>query len=342
MSASVHEPRLTLVIRYVSWVGIVAHAAFGPLFFALGLTELALFNVFSVAFWIAAKVVNDGGSCTTAMWLIYVEVVGHALLAVTTLGWTSGFQLYLVPLVPFVMFNDRLAGPVAVAASLVVVAVFGGLSAFAPPSSESIAAHVVLRYVNMVVPFLALGVVSYYFRLASTDAERRLERMASTDPLTGLLNRRSMTARLKEEEARHLRTGAPFSLILADVDHFKRINDAYGHALGDRVLVGVAALLHQSLRTQDAASRWGGEEFLLLLPDTDLSGAEELAARLRRDVQQNLVTLRGIPEGVTLTFGVAAYAPVESVDACLKAADDALYRGKAEGRDRVVSARPPR
>lgn len=340
MSSSVHEARITLVIRYVSWVGIVAHAVFVPLFFALELRQLALFNVLSVVLWIAAKMLNDRGRCVPAAWLIYTEVVAHALLAVTTLGWTSCFQFYLIPLVPFVMFNDRLRGPVAVSASFVVLCAFAGLSAFAPETS-AIATQVPLRYVNMVVPFLALGLVSYYFRLASTDAERRLERMASTDPLTGLLNRRSMSARLKEEEARHLRNGAPFSLILADVDHFKLINDAHGHAAGDRVLVGVALLLHRALRTQDAASRWGGEEFLLLLPDTDLSGAEELASRLRRDVQQNLTELRGVPEGVTLTFGVAAYAPVESVDACLKAADDALYRGKAEGRDRVVSARPP-
>jgi diguanylate cyclase (GGDEF)-like protein len=193
----------------------------------------------------------------------------------------------------------------------------------------------------MVIPFLALALVSYYFRLASTDAERRLERVAATDPLTGLLNRRSMSARLLEEEARHLRTGAPFALILADVDHFKRINDAHGHAVGDRVLSSVAGVLYGSLRTQDAAARWGGEEFLLLLPDTTLDGAEEVASRLRRDVQDRLPELRGVPADVTLTFGVAAYAPVESVDACLKAADDALYRGKAEGRDRVVSARPP-
>jgi len=340
MLPSVHEPRITLVIRYVSWVGIVAHAVFVPVFFALELRGLALFNVLSVALWIAAKVVNDRGRCSSAMWLIFVEVVTHALLAVSSLGWSSGFQYYLIPLVPFVMFNDRLRGPVAVAASLVVLCAFAGLSAFAPETS-AIARELPIRYMNMVVPFLALGLVSYYFRLASTDAERRLERMASTDPLTGLLNRRSMSARLKEEEARHLRNGAPFSLILADVDHFKRINDAHGHAAGDRVLSGVAGLLHQALRTQDAASRWGGEEFLLLLPDTDLAGAEELASRLRRDVQQSLAALRGMPEGVTLTFGVAAYARLESVDACLKAADDALYRGKAEGRDRVVSARPP-
>jgi diguanylate cyclase (GGDEF)-like protein len=340
MSASVHEPRLTLVIRYVSWVGIVAHAVFVPLFLALDLARLALFNVLSVALWITAKIVNERGRCTLAMWLIYVEVVGHALLAVTTLGWASGFQYYLIPLIPFVMFNDRLRAPIALAASLAVLCAFVALSALAPAEATMVL-HFQVRYVNMVVPFLALAVVSYYFRLASTDAEQRLERVASTDPLTGLLNRRSMSARMQEEAARFLRTGAPFSLILADVDHFKRINDAHGHAVGDRVLSGVAALLHQSLRTQDAASRWGGEEFLLLLPDTNLSGAEEVAARLRRDVQRNLAELRGMPEGVTLTFGVAAYAPVESVDACLKAADDALYRGKAEGRDRVVSARPP-
>jgi diguanylate cyclase (GGDEF)-like protein len=339
MQSTVHEPRVTLVIRYVSWVGIGAHAAFVPLFLALELPHLALFNVLSVVLWVTAKIVNQRGRCTPAMWLIFAEVMGHAVLAVMTLGWASGFQNYLIPLIPFVMFNDRLRAPVAVIASFIALLTFASLSAFAPASS-ALAQESPIRYVNMVIPFLALALVSYYFRLASTDAERRLERVAATDPLTGLLNRRSMSARLMEEEARHLRTGAPFALILADVDHFKRINDAHGHAVGDRVLTSVAGVLHGSLRTQDAAARWGGEEFLLLLPDTDLEGAEEVASRLRRDVQERLPELRGMPVDLTLTFGVAAYTPAPSVDACLKAADDALYRGKAEGRDRVVSARP--
>jgi diguanylate cyclase (GGDEF)-like protein len=160
--------------------------------------------------------------------------------------------------------------------------------------------------------------------------------MAITDPLTGLLNRRRMDERLKEEQARFTRTGKAFGVILADVDHFKSINDSYGHATGDQVLRAVATLLGQALRGQDEAARWGGEEFLLLLPDTTLAGARDVAARLREAAEARLTELTGLGRPITMTFGVAAFAGTSSLDACLQAADAAMYAGKAAGRNRVV------
>jgi diguanylate cyclase (GGDEF)-like protein len=130
----------------------------------------------------------------------------------------------------------------------------------------------------------------------------------------------------------------PFSVIIADVDHFKQINDTHGHAAGDRVLHSIAVLLNEGLRGRDAAARWGGDEFLLLLPETQLNGARDVADRLRSSAESRLLGLSGLKNDVTLTFGVAAFAPGTSVEACLKAADDALYQGKRAGRNQVVPA----
>ena len=102
-------PRIAAVIRNVAWVGIAAHAGCVPMFALLGHPRLAAFNVLSVAMWIAAALANRRGRSTLGMWLLTLEVVAHAVLAVLTLGWSSGFQYYLIPLIPFVMFNDRLA-----------------------------------------------------------------------------------------------------------------------------------------------------------------------------------------------------------------------------------------
>ena len=167
-----------------------------------------------------------------------------------------------------------------------------------------------------------------------------MESMAHTDPLTGLLNRRSMEQRLREAAQLFQRTGRSFCVVMADVDHFKRINDVHGHEAGDRVLRSVAALLSDRLRVHDAVARWGGEEFLLLLPETDLDIARDVADRLRATAEARLREAAGFDQNVTLTFGVAVFDRPMRVDACLKTADEALYAGKASGRNRVVSTLP--
>ncbi len=336
-------PRIAAVVRHVAWVGIVAHASFVPMFALGGHLRLAAFNVLSVALWLAAAIVNRRGRSTLAMGLITMEVVAHALLAVAALGWASGFQYYLVPLIPFVMFNDRLASrTVAIISAGIFVALIA-LRALAPEGTVTGAVlpgylTSIWRYANLAIPLLALALVTFYFRRASTTAERRMESMAHTDPLTGLLNRRSMEQRLREAAQEFQRTGRAFSVVMADVDRFKRINDAHGHAAGDRVLHAVAGLFGERLRGHDAVARWGGEEFLLLLPETDLVTACEVADRLRIAVEARLPEIAGLGESVTLTFGVAVFDRPMRIDACLKKADEALYAGKAEGRNRVVRA----
>ena len=333
-------PRIAAVIRSVVWIGVAAHAAFIPMFVWLGHPRLGALNVASVAFWVAAARANRRGRSTLGMWLLTTEVIGHAVLAVATLGWASGFQYYLVPLIPFVMFNDRLAGRTVVGISVGVCAVLIALRALAPEGGAAGPVAPLLRYGNLGTPLLFLALVSFYFRRASTAAERRMESMALTDPLTGLLNRRSMEQRLRDAAHGFERTGRTFSLVMADVDRFKRINDVHGHAAGDRVLRAVAGLFGERLRGGDAVARWGGEEFLLLLPETELRTACEVADRLRATAEARLSDTAGLGQSVTLTFGVAVFDRPMRVDVCLKQADDALYAGKAEGRNRVVSAAP--
>jgi diguanylate cyclase (GGDEF)-like protein len=309
------------------------------MFFLLGHARLAAFNVLSVAIWIAAALVNRRGRSTLAMWLLTLEVVAHAVLAVLTLGWASGFQYYLIPLIPFVMFNDRLGSATVAVISACVSAEILVLRAVAPEGATEGVIAPLLRYGNLAIPLLALALVSFYFRRASTIAERRMESIALTDPLTGLLNRRSMEQRLREAANGFQRTGLPFSVVMADVDHFKRINDVHGHEAGDRVLRAVAALLSDRLRAHDAVARWGGEEFLLLLPETDAPIACEVAERLRAAAEARLGVAAGLADGgsaITMTFGVAVLERGMRVGECLKRADEGLYAGKAAGKNRVV------
>jgi diguanylate cyclase (GGDEF)-like protein len=298
---------------------------------------LAAFNLLSVPTWVAAWWLNHRKLSTQAMWLLTAEVAAHAVLAVSLLGWDSGFQYYLIPLIPFVMFNDRARTVTVMCATAGVVALFGVLRATAPEAVALPHALQTFAYANMVIPFSMLGLLSFYFRVASANVERQMTEMALTDPLTGLFNRRQMNQRLLEEASRFRRLGKDFSVILADIDRFKDINDRHGHDTGDRVLARVALLFTEALRGGDAVARWGGEEFLVLLPGTHLRDAEEVAQRLRSAVESRLSDLEGLTAPLTVTFGVAAYAPFASLDGCLKAADEALYRGKESGRNRVVT-----
>lgn len=170
------------------------------------------------------------------------------------------------------------------------------------------------------------------------EANLQLAEAARTDPLTGLPNRRALLERFDAELRRAERSQAPISMVMADIDLFKRVNDEHGHATGDRVLQEVAATLRGTLRAQDTVARWGGEEFLFLLPETDLDGALTAAEAARTRIEETPVRLGTLALPVTLSSGVAQHAPQASVDDTLAAADRALYRAKASGRNCVRPA----
>jgi len=164
----------------------------------------------------------------------------------------------------------------------------------------------------------------------------KFELSSRTDDLTGLPNRRGFLDASHVELTRARRSGRPVSIVMADIDHFKQVNDRFGHAGGDAVLRSVAAILRASIRTEDIAARWGGEEFILLLPETDLAGARQAAEKVRLAIAACDIPVEGTPIRVTASFGVAAHDLERSLDATIADADRALYHAKENGRDRVV------
>lgn len=167
---------------------------------------------------------------------------------------------------------------------------------------------------------------------------RQLEIISRVDPLTSLSNRRDIQEKMECEEKRFQRNHQVFSILMMDIDKFKSINDERGHDFGDRVLVEVSRLLRGSLRRQDQLGRWGGEEFIVLLPETPLEGAVVMAERLRSSVCQNPVRHAKISIPVTITIGAAEYNDsLDSLEECINQSDKALYHGKEHGRNRVVS-----
>jgi diguanylate cyclase (GGDEF)-like protein len=186
----------------------------------------------------------------------------------------------------------------------------------------------------------ALPLSGWFFFLASTLHRNRLalENVARTDLLTGLTNRREFMDRLERESHRHARSLRPLSIVMCDVDHFKRINDSHGHPAGDEVLARIGAILRTSTRAQiDAAARYGGEEFVLLLPETDLHGARMVAEKITAALRQETFRADGQTFKVTLSAGVAEVVHGDT-NWALKVADDNLYQAKQAGRDHIIAS----
>lgn len=174
-----------------------------------------------------------------------------------------------------------------------------------------------------------------------------LEQETITDPLTGLYNRRYLERRIVEEFQCAMRFEQPFSVFLLDIDHFKNINDAYGHQIGDTVLQKLGHLMMNSVREVDVVIRYGGEEILVILPNTTEQNAMEMADRLRRQVENTIMVPTDGREGfpdiyITISIGVSEYHFSDGWDSArtvIERADNAMYRAKQQGRNRVVSSR---
>jgi two-component system cell cycle response regulator len=173
--------------------------------------------------------------------------------------------------------------------------------------------------------------------LAAAQSFDAVEKQATTDGLTGVANRRALDRRLEEAIARARRSGQPLAVMLTDVDHFKSVNDTWGHSTGDDVLKGVARTLATEARTTDVVGRLGGEEFVVICEGTDVAGAVAGAERMRMALKRQVFTTEKGPLSVTSSFGVALWQPDETGHDVLARADQALYRAKQQGRDRVVS-----
>ncbi len=169
-----------------------------------------------------------------------------------------------------------------------------------------------------------------------SDAYEKIKHLAMVDSLTGLPNRRNILEKIEHEKVRGQRSQKPFSVIIGDIDFFKKFNDTYGHDCGDFVLKKVADTIKKSLRKQDYVARWGGEEFLLILPETDGSGSVVAAEQVRKSVEESNLIYKDVPLNITMTFGTSTFNFGDDFEEKLKAADEALYEGKESGRNRVV------
>lgn len=196
-----------------------------------------------------------------------------------------------------------------------------------------------LQVLGVILALLALFGYHYFtVRRHNSELQRmnkQLEILSHRDQLTGIHNRYHLHQVFKQEQKRVLRFQHDLAMVILDIDSFKHINDTLGHATGDKVLKSIAKILQQNIRVTDELGRWGGEEFLILCPETDLDGAATLAENIRQAIERHDF---GIGEQLTASFGVAPYLQGEALESCIKRADQALYKAKEHGKNTVYLA----
>lgn len=334
----------TLVIRAMILVAATGHGVILVAVSIVGLRPLILFNIGSLLVYSLALVAARKGRISLAFVLGAAEVIAHSWFATVVIGFASGFHIYTLALVPLIISFEpwrmplRIVGALLVTANYVALAVTGELLLGAP---STIYVHV-FRYGNFATAAVVLAAFSYYYTTAIGRAQTalieqntHLDRLSREDQLTGLPNRRHGLDRLSHEQYRTERSDSVASVCMADIDHFKVVNDRWGHDAGDAVLVAVARGIRGCLRRQDTVARWGGEEFLILLPDTDTRGGVIAMEKVRRAVEAMVVACSGARISVSLSVGVAQLTPRDGVEQAIQDADAALYRSKESGRNRV-------
>jgi len=176
-------------------------------------------------------------------------------------------------------------------------------------------------------------ILGYFAIYTNVTKQKELVRQANSDPLTGIYNRSKLNLLFTHEVQEAYQGESTFSLLFIDLDHFKLINNHYGHQKGDQILVDLTTIIRNALRNSDIFGRWGGEEFLIILPSTDAASAFLIAEKLRHCIQDHDFVLE---DSLTISIGISEYDPIKSIDEMIAAADEAMYQAKEQGRNKTV------
>lgn len=333
-----------IIVNYTSLLGFSVHFSFAVIFALFKIPYLAVFSIISMAAFAAGHFINLKVCHNAVLYIGYLVVSIYAIVAVLCLGWDSGFHYYILCLVPFVFFSSTIKTPTKIALTAACGIMYLGLNILSNSMEAFFMTNQKILYgfnmLNIIITFIALSFVAYFYNAGAMKAEfslkkanKKLELLAGTDPLTGLLNRRSMLRKIEHQILQYKVNNKPFALVLTDIDMYKPFNDRYGHECGDYVLISTADIFKNMLRKNDYACRWGGDEFLLLLPETNLDESKIVVEKLRKAISDYKFYYKDHKLNVTMTFGVCIYNGHLDAKEFINKADAALYEGKQMGRN---------
>lgn len=334
-------------------IGMV-HIVLFVLFLSLHIWPMVVFNVGSIVVYLKCIDIIKCGyehEIIKVFYMTYWEIIIHSFIATICVGWRFGFPQYIIGLIPFgyymcaTLLEGRQRYVIATSLGLIAALSFiacrslslfvGSIFQLELPAFAELLIYIFNSICNFV--FLFMVTVIFVWDMQRITLQLRsqnvaLDNMASVDPLTGLYNRRSMQDFLDQA----LKAETDFSLIMCDIDNFKRVNDTYGHDFGDVVLKEIAHIAQKQVSDKGYVCRWGGEEILILSNDR-LDHTCETAECIRHDVEEHIFCCRGKALHCTLTLGVAGHRVGNAVEDTIKHADSRLYYGKQNGKNRVVT-----
>jgi len=342
-----------VAIHTAGLCGLVIHLSFIFLFYLIDIIPMSLVNIASALIWILAIRANYYGKHSHAIYLGYFEIIIHASLAISYLGLHSGFQFYMWPVIVLAIINPEASPKKAVASAILCTFVYAFLKLYYADFVYTGLSASTLTTICMLNLFTSAGsliIGTYNVRRMNEQQQDKLVRLANIDELTGLNNRRYFNNYLEDYTKLAKRNHSVFCIALCDVDFFKKINDAYGHHVGDIALQQISNFLQQNTRQTDIVCRWGGEEFMILFPDTTLENVLPVLEKIRINLhssiditQDSLIALtdkltQAPLDHVTMSFGlVQSQNNIDDIqnsnDALIHKADRLLYQAKRSGRN---------
>lgn len=342
--------------RFICYAIAFVHVAITVRFFSLNYTILYIYNFLSIIFYLVIGTVLPKKEKYYAAYLCsYCEILFHSTFATLLAGWEWGYMTYILALIPVAFylaystpqFGKSAAKPFLF--SFIAMCVFiltRVFSVYIEPiyTWRKYDRNLTIAYnLNGGLAILMLIFFSVLFTIEIRRNEIQLESqnkiltdISSKDPLTGLLNRRSMDVHLTDAMNTAKTKGKLFSVIIGDIDDFKKVNDTYGHNIGDDVLINVSNIICSHIPEDAVVCRWGGEEILILIHDKS-TVAVSVAENIRKLIKASQIQSDDTAIRITMTFGVAEYIPGFSITKLISIADDNLYKGKNEGKDKVVA-----
>ncbi len=341
------KQKFSVIIYSVAFVHLFLSFIFG--FFHV--LPLFIFNVISVLAYLSCTQLISREYFWPVYCITYFEIILHSFVTTIFIGWQFGFAQYIIALIPvgfyicYTMNTGRRKIVIATGSAFLATASFlccKILSFFTTPAYEYLMRSWELKlYIfNSICTFVFLIAFSLIFiseiKISNEQLRHQnaiLDKLASTDPLTGLYNRRSMDIFLNQA----LKSESGFAVVMCDIDNFKGINDTYGHDFGDIVLKEIARITMQQVASNGYVCRWGGEEILILVSSSAKETAGRIAENIRRNVANHVFELNSKWIHCTLTLGIAAYKDGDSIEETITNADYNLYQGKRSGKNKVVA-----
>jgi len=331
---------------------ILIHIVFLWVFLTSDVPPLYYFNFGSVFLFAGLLfIVFKKGQSTKILAILMIvasiEVITHQVFAVILLGWNYGFQYYLITIPGFILLGDFRRQSVPISFTVISFVTLISLYFYCqihPPIfhlQENIRDGLyIFNLISFVVVMILFGGlfahISRKYENKLLKTQDLLYLAATTDSMTKLSNRMKTIHLLENENIRTKRTGKPFTLAIADIDDFKMVNDTYGHDVGDAVILSVANIMKSTLREVDIIGRWGGEEFLLVLTDTNLAEGKLVLERMMENISNNPVLAMDTLIKVSMTLGVTSSNYAHSIEGIIKLADNALYEGKHGSKNCIV------